>query len=511
MCGIIGVVGQSPVNQLLYDGLQILQHRGQDAAGIVTANGNSFRMHKGSGMVRDVFRTRNMRSLHGNAGIGHVRYPTAGSASNLAEAQPFYVNSPYGIVLAHNGNLTNTAELKEAMNRQDLRHINTNSDSEVLLNVFAHELQKQIYGRELCEESVFNALIEVNKRVRGAYAVVAIIAGFGLVAFRDPNGIRPLAMGVNQGAHGPEYLLASESVALDCLGFKFERDIAPGEAVVIRFDGTRSSRLCADPLPRTPCIFEYVYFARPDSIIDGASVYEARLRMGEQLGDKIRRQMPDLDIDTVIPIPDTSMPIALQLANHLGLPFRMGFIKNRYVGRTFIMPGQASRKKSVRQKLNAIASEFAGKNVLLVDDSIVRGTTSREIVQMARDAGANKVYFASAAPEVRYPNVYGIDMPTRAELLATGRTVEQIAAEIGADAVIYQDLEALRAAVSGANKELEDFEMSCFDGRYVTGDITEAYLAEVENARSDSKMLREEAINEGILDMNLNAAEQNLM
>ena len=510
MCGIIGVVSGSPVNQLLYDGLQVLQHRGQDAAGIVTANGNSFHMHKGSGMVRDVFRTRNMRSLLGQAGIGHVRYPTAGSASNLAEAQPFYVNSPYGIVLAHNGNLTNTAELKEAMFRQDLRHINTNSDSEVLLNVFAHELQKQIYGRELCEDAIFNAIIEVNKRVRGAYAVVALIAGFGLVAFRDPYGIRPLVMGRHDGPNGTEYLLASESVALDCLGFRLERDVLPGEAVVVRMDGARSTRMCAEYQPHTPCIFEYVYFARPDSIIDGASVYQTRLLMGEKLGDKIRRQMPDLDIDTVIPIPDTSMPIALQLAKHLDLPVRMGFIKNRYVGRTFIMPGQATRKKSVRQKLNAIGSEFAGKNVLLVDDSIVRGTTSREIVQMARDAGAKKVYFASAAPEVRYPNVYGIDMPTRAELLATGRTVEEIAREIGADGVIYQDLGALRDAVHEANNALNDFEMSCFDGRYVTGDITDEYLAEIEGARGESKPQREEALGGGA-DLNLNVAEQNLM
>ncbi|WP_022653560.1 amidophosphoribosyltransferase [Aquaspirillum serpens] len=512
MCGILGVVGQSPVNQLLYDGLQILQHRGQDAAGIVTASGNSFHMHKGSGMVRDVFRTRNMRSLFGHVGIGHVRYPTAGSASNLAEAQPFYVNSPYGIVLAHNGNLTNTDELKEEMFRQDLRHINTNSDSEVLLNVFAHELQRHIYGRELSEEAVFHAVVEVNRRVKGAYAVVAIIAGFGLVAFRDPNGIRPLVLGINRNGPISEYMLASESVALDCLGFKLERDVAPGEAVVIRFDGTMSSRMCADPAPHTPCMFEYVYFARPDSLIDGASVYQTRLLMGEKLGDKIRREYPQLaDIDVVIPIPDTSLPSALQLANHLGLPFRMGFIKNRYVGRTFIMPGQATRKKSVRQKLNAIGHEFAGKNVLLVDDSIVRGTTSREIVQMARDAGANKVYFASAAPAVRFPNVYGIDMPTRAELLATGRTEEEIAREIGADAVVYQDLDALKEAVHVANRNLVDFETSCFDGRYITGDIDEAYLNQVESLRSDANGQRHDAKTQGMLDMNLNVAEQNLI
>ena len=488
MCGIIGVVGKTPVNQLLYDGLQVLQHRGQDAAGIVTGNGNSFHMHKGSGMVRDVFRTRNMRSLVGNAGIGHVRYPTAGSASNLAEAQPFYVNSPYGIVLAHNGNLTNTAELKEAMFRQDLRHINTNSDSEVLLNVFAHELQKQIYGRELCEDAIFNAIVEVNKRVRGAYAVVVLIAGFGLVAFRDPHGIRPLVMGRHDGPQGAEYILASESVALDGLGFKRERDVLPGEAVVVRFDGSRSTRHCAETHPRTPCIFEYVYFARPDSIIDGASVYQTRLLMGEKLGDKIRREMPDLEIDTVIPIPDTSMPIALQLANHLGLPFRMGFIKNRYVGRTFIMPGQAVRKKSVRQKLNAMAIEFKDKNVLLVDDSIVRGTTIKEIVRMARQSGAKKVFIASGAPPVRYPNVYGIDMPTTAELIAgDNRPTEQIRIEIGADALVYQTIEGMKEAVGGLNPEIKRFDCSCFDGDYVTGDITPQYIAELEKKRLEAK------------------------
>lgn len=511
MCGIIGVVGKAPVNQLLYDGLQMLQHRGQDAAGIVTANGNSFHMHKGSGMVRDVFRTRNMRSLFGHAGIAHVRYPTAGSASSLAEAQPFYVNSPYGMVLAHNGNLTNTAELKDAMFRQDLRHINTHSDSEVLLNVFAHELQKHIYGRDLSEDAIFSALREVYKRVKGAYAVVAMIAGFGLVAFRDPNGIRPLVLGTHETEHGTEYLLASESVSLDGLGFTLDRDIKPGEAVVIRFDGQFSSSQCAAPAPYTPCIFEYVYFARPDSIIDGASVYQTRLLMGEKLAEKIRDTMPDLQIDTVIPIPDTSLPSAMQLANHLGLPFRMGFIKNRYIGRTFIMPGQAVRRKSVRQKLNAMSLEFKDKNVLLVDDSIVRGTTSREIVQMARDAGAKKVYFASAAPAVRWPNVYGIDMPTRAELLATGRTEEQIAQEIGADAVIYQDLDALKQAVSEACPSITDFETSCFDGRYVTGDIDEAYLNRTESARNEALQQREDAENSGVLDMNLNAAEQNLM
>lgn len=411
MCGILGVVGQSPVNQLLYDGLQVLQHRGQDAAGIVTANGKTFHMHKGSGMVRDVFRTRNMRSLLGNAGIAHVRYPTAGSASCLAEAQPFYVNSPFGIVLAHNGNLTNTDELKADMFRNDLRHINTNSDSEVLLNVFAHEVAQRVTGHELTVDAVFGAVAAVHRRVKGAYAVVAMIAGFGLVAFRDPNGIRPLVMGCTETDGKTEYMFASESVALDCSGFSLLRDVQPGECVYVTFDGDMHSQVCAENTRLAPCLFEYVYFARPDSVIDGVSVYQSRLNMGETLAEKIRRDLPGLDIDVVIPIPDSSRQSALQLANALGLPYREGFIKNRYIGRTFIMPGQAVRRKSVRQKLNPVPLEFAGRNVLLVDDSIVRGTTSKEIVQMARDSGAKKVYFASAAPAVRFPNVYGIDMP----------------------------------------------------------------------------------------------------
>ena len=508
MCGIIGVVGQTPVNQLLYDGLQVLQHRGQDAAGIVTANGNSFHMHKGSGMVRDVFRTRNMRSLLGKAGIGHVRYPTAGSASSLAEAQPFYVNSPFGIVLAHNGNLTNTEALKRSVFEKDLRHINTQSDSEVLLNVFAHELEQYIEGTQLPVDAIFNGVAGVHRRAKGAYAVVALIADHGLVAFRDPCGIRPLVLGRNDLG---EYMLASESVALDCSGFTLVRDIAPGEAVYITFDGQLHARQCAEHTVHAPCLFEYVYFARPDSIIDGASVHAARLNMGEKLAEKIRGL--NIDLDVVIPIPDTSLPSALELAKCLNLPFRMGFIKNRYVGRTFIMPGQAVRKKSVRQKLNPIASEFAGKNVLLVDDSIVRGTTSHEIVQMARDAGAKKVYFASAAPAVRFPNVYGIDMPTRAELLATNRDDVQIAAEIGADAVIYQDLEALKQAVREASHPdalaLNVFETSCFDGHYITGDIDEAFLANIEARRKESMASREES--QGMVDLNLNVAEQNLV
>ncbi|POZ64058.1 amidophosphoribosyltransferase [Chromobacterium alticapitis] len=510
MCGILGVVGQSPVNQLLYDGLQVLQHRGQDAAGIVTANGETFHMHKGSGMVRDVFRTRNMRSLLGNAGIAHVRYPTAGSASCLAEAQPFYVNSPFGVVLAHNGNLTNTDELKADMFRHDLRHINTNSDSEVLLNVFAHELAQRVQGPELTVDAVFGAVAAVHRRVKGAYAVVAMIAGYGLVAFRDPNGIRPLVMGSTESDSKTEYMFASESVALDCSGFTLLRDVLPGECVYVTFDGDMHSQVCAENTRLAPCLFEYVYFARPDSVIDGVSVYQSRLNMGETLAEKIRRDLPGLEIDVVIPIPDSSRQSALQLANALGLPYREGFIKNRYIGRTFIMPGQAVRRKSVRQKLNPVPLEFAGRNVLLVDDSIVRGTTSKEIVQMARDSGAKNVYFASAAPAVRFPNVYGIDMPTRAELLATGRDEQDIAREIGADVVIYQDLDALKDAVASVNRELKLFESSCFDGEYITGDITAAYLDAIECARLDLKH-KDQSGSEQMIDLNLNVAEQNLM
>ncbi|MEW5891870.1 MAG: amidophosphoribosyltransferase [Pseudomonadota bacterium] len=484
MCGIIGVVSHQPVNQLLYDGLQLLQHRGQDAAGIVTVDGNMFHMHKNSGMVRDVFRTRDMRNLIGNAGIAHVRYPTAGSANSSAESQPFYVNSPFGIVLGHNGNLTNTEQLQEELFRQDLRHVNTGSDSEVLLNVLAHELNAAVKDHRLSAEAVFAAVSNVHRRCRGAYAVVAMIAGFGLLAFRDPHGIRPLIFGKQETEAGTEWLVASESVALDALGFSVVRDVEPGEAILITLDGQFSQCRCIEQPHFTPCIFEYVYFARPDSVIDGISVYESRLRMGERLAEKIKRQFSHLDIDVVIPIPDTSRPSALQLANRLGIDYREGFIKNRYIGRTFIMPGQSVRKKSVRQKLNAMAMEFKGKNVLLVDDSIVRGTTSREIIQMARDAGAKAVYFASASPPVRFPNVYGIDMPTRAELLATGRSDEEIAREIGADAVIYQDLPDLIAAVQQLNPKITQFDASCFDGNYVTGDITEEYLARLEAQRS---------------------------
>jgi amidophosphoribosyltransferase len=484
MCGILGVMATSPVNQLLYDGLMVLQHRGQDAAGIATAEGNTFNLQKGPGLVRDVFRTRNMRALPGNWGIAHVRYPTAGSAYNFSEAQPFYVNSPFGIVLGHNGNLTNADQLKGEMFRLDRRHINTNSDSEVLLNVLAHELQSAAYGYELDVDSIFQAVAGVHRRCRGAYAVVALIAGYGLLAFRDPFGIRPLVYGQNETEEGTEYLVASESVALDTLGFQIVRDIEPGEAIFVDLNHQLHSRQCAQQPTYSPCIFEYVYLARPDSVIDGVSVYEARLAMGELLADKVRKQIPVSEIDVVIPIPDSSRPAAMQLAQVLGIPFREGFVKNRYVGRTFIMPGQSMRKKSVRQKLNTVGQEFRGKRVLLVDDSIVRGTTSREIVEMARAAGAVKVYFASAAPPVRFPNVYGIDMPTRAELIATGRTDDGIAREIGADALVYQDLDALRRSISSIRSDLTVFEASCFDGCYITGDIDEDYLDIVEGKRS---------------------------
>ncbi|NTV95052.1 MAG: amidophosphoribosyltransferase [Thiobacillus sp.] len=505
MCGIIGVVSSQPVNQLLYDSLQLLQHRGQDAAGIVTADGSKFHMHKGMGMVRDVFRTRDMRNLMGNAGIGHVRYPTAGSASSPAEAQPFYVNSPFGIVLGHNGNLTNTEHLLEDLFMQDLRHVNTASDSEVLLNVLAHELQSAVQGHRLTVDDVFKAVAGVHRRCRGAYAVVAMIAGFGLLAFRDPHGIRPLVFGTQVTSSGQDWMVASESVALEASGFQVQGDVAPGEAILVTLDGQVHNRQCTMQAKFTPCIFEYVYFARPDSVIDGASVYETRLRMGEYLAEKIKRDFGHLQIDVVIPIPDTSRPSAMQLANRLNISYREGFIKNRYIGRTFIMPGQAVRKKSVRQKLNAMPLEFRGKNVMLVDDSIVRGTTSREIIQMARDSGARAVYFASASPPVRFPNVYGIDMPTRRELLANNRTDEEIAREIGADAVIYQDLADLIRAIQEVNPKLTVFDASCFDGCYVTGDVSEDYLVRLEGQRDGSVPV---ASSPPTRQMHLNLAEE---
>ena len=483
MCGIIGIVAHEPVNQDIYDGLTVLQHRGQDAAGIITCEGERLHLRKNNGLVRDVFHNRHMTRMFGNMGIGHVRYPTAGCESS-AEAQPFYVNSPYGISLAHNGNLTNANKLKQELFQEDLRQINTDSDSEILLNVLAHELQQHA-KLSMDVEDVFKAVASVHRRCRGAYAAVAMITGQGIVAFRDPHGIRPLVYGKRESAQGVDHMIASESVALDVLGYELIADVAPGEAVYIGLDGRIHTRQCVDNPVLSPCIFEYVYLARPDSIIDNVSVYKARLRMGEKLAKKILRVRPDHDIDVVIPIPDTSRTSALQLANTLGIKYREGFIKNRYIGRTFIMPGQQQRKKSVRQKLNAIDLEFRGKNVMLVDDSIVRGTTSSQIIEMARDAGANKVYFASAAPPVRYPNVYGIDMPVSNELIAHGRSEAEICEEIGADWLVFQDLDDLVRAVEKGNPEIRQFDASVFTGKYVTGDIGDKYLSELQAARSD--------------------------
>ncbi|MDP1539634.1 MAG: amidophosphoribosyltransferase [Moraxellaceae bacterium] len=484
MCGIVAIAGKSAVNQALYDALTVLQHRGQDAAGIVTTEGGRLFLRKENGMVRDVFHTRHMLRLAGNFGIGHVRYPTAGSSSS-AEAQPFYVNSPYGITLAHNGNLTNARELAEDIYRADLRHVNTDSDSEVLLNVFAHELQARGKMSPSIDD-IFAAVASVHRRCKGAYAVVSMITGHGIVGFRDPHGIRPAIFGERDTPLGKEYIIASESVAITSLGFKVVRDLLPGEAVFLSMDGKIHTRQCAEKPSYTPCIFELVYFARPDSIMDNISVYKARLRMGERLAQTIQRDFADLHIDVVIPIPDTSRTSALELANHLNVKYREGFMKNRYIGRTFIMPGQGQRKKSVRQKLNPIELEFQGKNVLLVDDSIVRGTTCREIIQMARDAGANKVYFASAAPAVKYPNVYGIDMPAKDELIAYGRTEQEVCELIGADALIYQKLDDLIAAAREGNSDITDFDCSVFTGEYVTGDINEAYLDDLQASRNDS-------------------------
>ena len=493
MCGIVGIVGKGNANQALYDALTVLQHRGQDAAGIVTCQDDRFFLRKDNGLVRDVFRTRHMTRLAGNVGIGHVRYPTAGSSSS-AEAQPFYVNSPYGITLAHNGNLTNTIELSDGVLKSDLRHINTNSDSEILLNVFAHELQRM--GKLVpTHKEIFAAVKAVHKRVRGAYAVIAMITGYGVLAFRDPHGIRPVCFGSRETEEGgTEYMVASESVALQALGFNLERDIEPGEAVYIENDGTLHTEQCAENPSLHPCIFEHVYFARPDSIIDSISVYKARLKMGEKLAKKVLRLRPDHDIDVVVPIPDTSRTSAMQMANELGVKFREGFIKNRYIGRTFIMPGQSQRKKSVKQKLNPIELEFKDKNVMLVDDSIVRGTTCSEIVQMARDAGAKNVYFASAAPEVRYPNVYGIDMPAASELIAYNRTLEEIEALIGADWLIYQDLDDLIDCAKAGNDQIESFDCSVFNGEYITGDIDEGYLDRLEQSRNDAHKAKQNAL-----------------
>ncbi|MBA4343987.1 MAG: amidophosphoribosyltransferase [Methylibium sp.] len=469
MCGIVGVISQAPVNQLIYDALLLLQHRGQDAAGIVTMQGNKCFMHKARGMVRDVFRTRNMRALPGTTGLGQVRYPTAGNAYSEEEAQPFYVNAPFGIVLVHNGNLTNAHALKKELFDIDRRHINTESDTEVLLNVLAHEIEQAARDLPLSPDAVFKAVRAVHKRIKGSYAVIALIAGHGLVAFRDPFGIRPLCFG--HSAEG-EVMVASESVALEGTGHKLTRDVAPGEALFIDTQGRLHTEQCAENPVLNPCMFEYVYLARPDSVMDGISVYQARLNMGETLAQRLISTMPPSDIDVVIPIPESSRPSAMQLAHKIGKPYREGFVKNRYVGRTFIMPGQGARKKSVRQKLNAIGLEFKGRNVLLVDDSIVRGTTSKEIVQMAREAGARKVYLASAAPPVRYPNVYGIDMPTKEELVAHNRSIEEIRQFIGADALIYQDVDAMKRVVAALHPGLAGFEASCFDGHYITGDVS---------------------------------------
>ncbi len=487
MCGIIGILAKSPVNQAIYDGLTVLQHRGQDAAGIITSDrtndGQRVYLRKDNGLVRDVFHERHMIGLQGNMGIGHVRYPTAGCASP-AEAQPFYVNSPHGLALAHNGNLTNADQLKDQLFREDLRHLNTQSDSEILLNVLAHELEA-VGGLRLTPDDIFRAVSMVHRRCRGGYAVVAMIVGFGILAFRDPFGIRPIVYGRRETDDGPGHMVASESVALDMLGYTLVRDIAPGEALFIDMNGEVHTHRCAKKTLHAPCLFEYVYLARPDSMLDGIAVHKTRLRMGERLASKIAREWPEVDIDVVIPIPDTSRQAALQMAHKLNLKYREGFIKNRYIPRTFIMPGQAERKRSVRQKLNAIDLEFRGKNVLLVDDSIVRGTTSQQIVQMAREAGARKVYFASAAPPIRYPNVYGIDMPSATELVASSREVDEIAAITGADRLIYQDLQDLIEAAREGNPKITRFEASVFDGIYVTGDVNQDYLGRIEQMRAD--------------------------
>ncbi len=482
MCGIVGIVGTTPVNQSIYDALTVLQHRGQDAAGIITIESNRFRLRKANGLVKDVFEAKHMQRLQGTVGIGHVRYPTAGSSS-ASEAQPFYVNSPYGITLAHNGNLTNAHELRETLFDTARRHVNTTSDSEVLLNILAHEID---LTKEVTKDTVFTAISHVHKQIRGAYAITAMIIGHGMVAFRDPNGIRPLCLGKREVEGGrTEYMVASESVALDAVGFDFVRDVAPGEAIYATFDGELYTQQCAENPQVNPCIFEFVYFARPDSFIDKVSVYSARGEMGKKLGERIKTEWEDLDIDVVIPIPETSCDIALEIAQIIDKPYRQGFVKNRYVGRTFIMPGQQQRKKSVRRKLNAIRSEFKGKNVLLVDDSIVRGTTSEQIIEMARDSGAKNVYMVSAAPEVRFPNVYGIDMPSANELIAHGRDNDEICKMIGADALMYQSLDDLVEAVGTGNPDIARFETSVFNGEYVTGDVNQEYLEFLESLRND--------------------------
>ncbi|RLA14396.1 MAG: amidophosphoribosyltransferase [Gammaproteobacteria bacterium] len=495
MCGIIGIVSDAPVNEPLFEGLTVLQHRGQDAAGIATADSSRLYMRKSNGLVRDVFRARHLTKLMGNMGIGHVRYPTAGSSS-LAEAQPLYVNSPYGIALGHNGNLTNTQQLREQLESGELRHLNTDSDSEVLLNVLAGELHKEGQPR-ISHDELFRAIAATQERCQGAYAVVALITGFGIAGFRDPHGIRPLVIGRRRRSGGYDHIIASESVAIDVLGFELVRDVKPGEAVIIDHNGVLHSRQCVPAEGLFPCLFEYVYFARPDSIIDGICVNQSRLRMGESLAKKILREWPDHDIDVVIPVPDTARTAALELAYHLSVNYREGFIKNRYIARTFIMPGQSERRRSVRRKLNPIAREFKDRNVLVVDDSIVRGTTSEQLVQLARDAGARKVYFASAAPPVRYPNVYGIDMPTPSELVAYGRDADEVAEYLGADRLFYQDLDDLKRAVTDSSGRLDGLDASCFDGQYVTGDVGAEYLREVGALRSEEARDGEESIELG--------------
>ena len=489
MCGIVGILSttKKDVSLYIYDALTIIQHRGQDAAGITTASKGRFYMRKGNGLVRNVFRTKHMEKLIGDMGIGHVRYPTAGSSSE-AEAQPFYVNSPYGIAFAHNGNLTNAESLASELFEQDLRHINTNSDSEILLNILASEIAEEQKHR-INENDIFNAVTKLHKRVKGAYAAIGMIPGYGIFGFRDPHGIRPLILGERTTRNGTKYMLASESVGLTALGFKITRDVEPGEAIVIDRKGNVHSQQCSDNSILSPCIFEFVYFARPDSIIDKISVYKSRLRMGERLAIKIKSELQYEEIDVVMPIPDTSRTSALQVANELNLKYREGFIRNRYIARTFIMPGQKQRKKSVRQKLSAIELEFKDKNVLLVDDSIVRGTTSQEIVQMARAAGAKKVFFASAAPPVRYPNVYGIDMASKNEFVAHNKTTEEVCKTIGADKLIYQNLDDLIWSVQQGNPDIRSFDCSCFDGNYLTKDIDEPYLNNLEAQRSDNAKL----------------------
>jgi amidophosphoribosyltransferase len=499
MCGIVGIVGSTPVNQSIYDALTVLQHRGQDAAGIVTIDSNRFRLRKANGLVKDVFATKHMQRLQGTVGIGHVRYPTAGSSS-ASEAQPFYVNSPFGITLAHNGNLTNAHTVRAKLFEEDRRHVNTTSDSEVLLNVLAHHLDLSTTHR-LSVEDIFSAVKRVHETIKGAYAVAAMVIGHGMIAFRDPNGIRPLCIGKREVEGRTEYMVASESVALDAVGFDFVRDVAPGEAIYATFDGQLHTQQCVENPASNPCIFEFVYFARPDSFIDKISVYSARVEMGKKLGHKIKREWDDLDIDVVIPIPETSCDIALEIAQIIDKPYRQGFVKNRYVGRTFIMPGQQQRKKSVRRKLNAIRSEFKGKNVLLVDDSIVRGTTSEQIIEMARDSGANKVYIVSAAPEIRFPNVYGIDMPTANELIAHGRDCDEIGKLIGADGLMFQTLEDLVEAVGLGNQAITQFETSVFNGEYVTGDVNQAYLEYLDSLRNDDAKLKRDMADIANLEM----------